>query len=303
VTTLNALVLEYFESSEYHNLTSIFPNVRCSYQLSENPPNILCSPVHVQKCIMNIAINSAEAIKGSGEIIFRTDQSAPPADWESANKADQEEYAVLIITDTGSGISDKDIKHIFEPFYTKKKMGRSGSGLGLAVVWNTLKEHGGTVDVRSTPKGSSFKLYFPVTHEPVELKQRCQDELMQGKGETILVVDDEPQLLDIASSMLEACGYNVSTVNSGEEAVSYLQNQRVDIVLIDMLMEPGINGRETYEHILQIHPGQKAIIASGFAENSEVRKTLSLGASVFIKKPYSMADIAKAVKDVLGCRK
>jgi DNA-binding NtrC family response regulator len=122
---------------------------------------------------------------------------------------------------------------------------------------------------------------------------------LQGKGEKILVVDDEPQQRNLSRSMLEILGYTVVCKDSGENALLYLQNHRVDLVLLDMLMDPGINGRQTYEQMIKINPGQKAIIASGFSESDDVKAALALGAGGFIQKPYSIDQLGRAIKEVL----
>jgi DNA-binding NtrC family response regulator len=122
---------------------------------------------------------------------------------------------------------------------------------------------------------------------------------LKGAGETILVVDDEETQREIACDMLNTLGYKTKAVSSGEKAVKYLKEHIVDLILLDMIMDPGVNGRETYERVIKIHPGQKAIIASGFAETNEVRETQRLGAGRFIKKPLTLEKIGFAVKDEL----
>jgi len=211
------------------------------------------------------------------------------------------EHVVLTVTDTGTGIPQEDIDRIFEPFYTKKVMGRNGTGLGLAVVWNTVEDHDGKIFVASSEKGTRFQLYFPASQEKkssVPIKEDKPEELT-GNNEHLLVVDDEPVLRDIACQMLQTLGYSVDSVSSGELAIKFTQETPVDLIVIDMLMEPGINGRETYEEILKITPGQKAIIVSGFSESDEVKAALQLGAGGFIKKPYSMDQLGRLVKETL----
>jgi CheY-like chemotaxis protein len=180
-------------------------------------------------------------------------------------------------------------------------MGRSGTGLGLTVVWNTVEDHGGKVTVKSSKKGTCFTLYFPLTLELPASPAPKQESLQQKTGNErhVLIVDDEPQLRDIAEKMLTGCGYHVSTVSSGEEAVAFTRNNSVDLLIIDMLMEPGINGRQTYEQILEHRPNQKAIIASGFSENEDIKITLQLGAAGFIKKPYTLEQLTTAVFEAL----
>ena len=123
---------------------------------------------------------------------------------------------------------------------------------------------------------------------------------LQGTGERILIVDDEAQQRDIARKMLSLLGYRVREAASGEEAVSYLEKKTVDLVILDMLMPPGINGCETYEQIIRIHPGQPALIASGFSENSDVEKARKLGAGCYIRKPYTIEQLGTAVLDTLS---
>ena len=179
-------------------------------------------------------------------------------------------------------------------------MGRSGTGLGLALVWNVVEDHEGYIDAKSDENGTRFELYFPITREAMPDKAvsvPIEDYL--GNGEMILVVDDVESQREIACNMLDRLGYNTLAVAGGEEAVEYLKNHTVDLILLDMIMDPGINGRDTYEQIVKIHPGQKAIIVSGFAETDEVKETQRLGAGPYIKKPLMLEQIGIAVRDEL----
>jgi len=297
---LNALVREHLDSPEHKKSHSFHETVVCTTDLDPQLPHIRCSPVHIKKCIMNLVTNAMEAVEGEGRIALSTE--CRRLDEETGWKVDLApgEYAVLRIVDNGDGISETDLTHIFEPFYTKKVMGKSGTGLGLAVVWNSMQDHGGAVHVESDGRGTVFELFFPVTGEPLDCETRPSGiEHLKGRGETILVVDDEPQQLDIAGRILRVLGYQTVCVGSGEEAVAYVEQKAADLILLDMIMSPGISGRETYERILSIHPGQKAIIASGFSETEDVEQTRTLGARGFIKKPYSMAQLGAAVQKAL----
>jgi len=211
------------------------------------------------------------------------------------------DYAVLAVSDTGTGITPDDLEKIFEPFYTKKKMGRSGTGLGMAVVWGTVKDHNGHVDVQSVEgKGTCFTLYFPVTREAMrEGETSLAVEAYRGNGEAILIVDDMEEQRQLASSMLTMLGYSVASVSSGEAAVQYLKNNEVDLLLLDMIMDPGMDGLDTYKKILEMHPGQKAVIVSGFSETDRVKKVQQLGASGYIKKPFLLEKLGLAVKKAL----
>jgi CheY-like chemotaxis protein len=209
-------------------------------------------------------------------------------------------YAVLSISDTGAGISKEEIDRIFEPFYTKKIMGRSGTGLGLTVVWNTVQDHNGYVVVENKQNFTTFDMYFPVTRKmtPVQIKKVSAGDL-KGNGERILLVDDDPNQRDITGEMLKALGYHVAAADSGEAAVDKIRKNPFDLVVLDMIMPGGMNGLETYKEVLKIKAAQKAIIASGFSVNDDVKAAQRLGAGQFLKKPFAMEALARAVKNEL----
>ncbi len=301
VRDMNALVLDYLQSPEFIKLQPRHPHVVFEHRLAAILPAILCSPVHVKKSIMNLVTNAAEAIDNTGRVMISTRTHTPDQMWAQEHGLEPREYVVLSVSDTGSGIQDKDIEHIFEPFYTKKVMGNlSGTGLGLSVVWNTMQDHQGSVMVSRNEGKTVFDLHFPTTIETIPaVSKRIRDMHLQGNEEKILVVDDEPQQRKLTRSMLELLGYTVECKESGENALLYLQSNQADLVLLDMLMDPGINGRQTYEQMIKINPGQKAIIASGFSESDEVKAAIALGAGGFLQKPYSIDQLGKAVKRVL----
>jgi len=301
VVNLNAIISEYFLSPEYEKLKSLHSEVQVEVNLEKDLLNIMGAPVHLSKTIMNLVSNAAEAMPNGGEIIIYTENrylDRPLSGYEDVEEGD---YAVLKVSDTGVGISKKDQERIFEPFYTKKVMGRSGTGLGMAVVWGTMKDHKGYIDVESAEgKGSTFTLYFPVTRKKLpEEKPLVSIEEYKGRGEVILIVDDVDVQREIASTLLSQLGYSVVAVPSGEEAVEYIKGNKVDLLILDMIMDPGMDGLETYERILEICPGQKAIISSGFSETDRVREALRLGAGQYVKKPYTMEKIGMAVKKEL----
>jgi DNA-binding NtrC family response regulator len=163
-----------------------------------------------------------------------------------------------------------------------------------------MQDHQGYIDVKSDENGTTFELYFPITRDEIsdkDLSIPIKD--YKGNGETILVVDDVESQREISSKMLDALGYKTIAISSGEEAVEYLKEHTADLILLDMIMDPGINGRETYERIIEIHPNQKAIIVSGFAETEDVKEAQKLGAGKYIKKPLTLDRIGIAVKEEL----
>jgi PAS domain S-box-containing protein len=299
IVNLNNVVTDYMKSPEFDKLMSHHQQVQCTTRLAPDLHNISCSRIHMRKCLMNLVTNGVEAVEGRGRIVISTCNRQPGF---IAKNGKFEDQVLLVVTDTGPGISDRDLEHIFEPFYSSKVMGMSGTGLGLTVVWNIVVVHGGTVNVDSGGHGTIFTLSFPaVEADLVEKSEDSGINQLQGHGERILIVDDEEQQRDIARQMLSMLGYRPESAASGEEAVDFLRDNPVDLVLLDMIMESGkMNGRQTYERILENYPGQKAIIVSGFAENKEVKLTLESGAYGFIKKPYSMAEFGRTIKEALA---
>jgi CheY-like chemotaxis protein len=250
---------------------------------------------------MNLVLNGAEAISDIGKVAIRTENCYIDETMPGYENKKEGDYAVLTVSDTGKGISPTDLDRIFEPFYTRKVMGRSGTGLGLAVVWGTVKDHDGYIEVKSEEaKGSIFTLFFPATRETLPTTERLvpRDKYL-GRGECVLVVDDIEGQRILASSMLTDLGYEVHTVASGEEAVEFTKASPVDLLVLDMIMEPGIDGLETYERILKIRTGQKAIIVSGFSETERVRRAQELGAGAYVKKPYIQERIGLAIRKEL----
>jgi CheY-like chemotaxis protein len=194
------------------------------------------------------------------------------------------------------------MNRIFEPFFTKKKMGRSGTGLGMSVVWGTVKDHNGYIDVKSTVgEGTTFSLFFPATRQELSKKAtKLNVEDYMGRGESILVVDDVEEQRQIAFTILSELGYSVTTTSSGEEALDYMKNNFADLLVLDMIMLPGMDGLDTYRKIVELHPNQKAIIASGFSETARVKEAQRLGAGQYLRKPYTLESIGTAVKNELS---
>jgi two-component system, cell cycle sensor histidine kinase and response regulator CckA len=302
VANLNEIVSNYLRSPEFDGLKSHHPDVNFRTELEEGLLKIKGSPVHLSKTIMNLVGNAVEAISDRGKVTIKTESRYLDQPVHGYDYIEEGDYVVLTVSDTGSGISANDLGKIFEPFYTRKVMGRSGTGLGLAVVWGTVKDHHGYIDVESEKgRGSTFTLYFPVTREePGMVERTVSPASYKGKGESILVVDDIEDQRELAKSMLERLGYHVETAASGEAAVEYLKNKRADLVVLDMIMDFGIDGMETYRRILEINPRQKAVIVSGFSETDRVKKVQEMGAGSFVRKPYILEKIGLAVRAELN---
>jgi CheY-like chemotaxis protein len=277
------------------------PDVKVKHHLDANLLNIMGSPVHLSKSIMNLVSNAAEAMLEGGTITIRSENRHADKPINTFDDIGKGDYVTLTVTDTGIGISSKDMERIFEPFYTKKNMGRSGTGLGMAVVWGTVKDHRGYIDIKSLEgQGTTITLYFPVTRkELVPDSELVSLEEIKGNGESILIIDDVLEQRQIVSEMLQKLGYAATAVASGEEAVDYMVDHSADLIVLDMIMDPGIDGLETYKKILKLHPGQKTIIASGYSESDRVKEAQKIGAGAYIKKPYLIEKFGRAVKKEL----
>jgi signal transduction histidine kinase/ActR/RegA family two-component response regulator len=301
VVNLNPIITDYFTSLEYQRLKSFHPHVEVELKLDQDLPNILGSSIHLLKMIMNLVSNAAEAMPDGGKIVVSTsyEQIRPRVGvFEEIKEGD---YVILTVSDAGGGISPDDIEKIFEPFYTKKVLGRSGTGLGMAVVWGTVKDHKGHIDIESAiGTGTTITLFFPTTAEKiVETRPPVAMKEYMGKGESLLIVDDVKEQREITAKMLSELGYSVSSVASGEEAVTYLEKSSADLLVLDMYMGPGMDGLDTYRKALKFRQRQKAIITSGYAETWRVKEAQKLGAGTFIRKPFLLSDIGLAIRSEL----
>jgi len=301
VTCLNDIVRDYLVAPEFEKLKQYHSQVQIVTDLAPDLLHVRGSPIHLAKTLMNLVSNAAEAMPAGGTVWIRTANRCVDRPVDGYDHVREGEYAVLSVRDSGEGIAPDDLERIFEPFYTKKVMGRSGTGLGMAVVWGTVKDHDGYINVDSTPgKGSTFTLFFPVTREAGKPDAAALSaEHYRGQGERILVVDDVPEQRELAEAMLGGLGYAVTTAVSGEAAVESVRQHPVDLVVLDMIMDPGIDGLETFRRLRELDSDLRAIIASGFSETERVREAQGLGAGTYVRKPYTRAKLAEAVHSEL----
>ena len=301
VIDLNRIVGDFLHSPEYEKIMAFHPAAACDADLAADLLHFKGSPVHVSKALMNLISNAAEAMPEGGRIVVATANRYLDRTVKGYEEIPAGEYVVLSVSDTGVGICTEERERLFEPFFTKKVMGRSGTGLGMAVVWGTVKDHHGFTDIDSAiGRGTTFTLFFPATREPLAAVAASPSlDTCRGMGESILVVDDDGAQREIACEILSRLGYTVSAVSSGEQALDFVTRQRVALLVLDMIMDPGMDGLDTYRRILEIQPDQKAILASGFSETDRVGEALRLGAGRYVKKPYAMAQLGLAVRGEL----
>ncbi|MFA6411164.1 MAG: response regulator [Syntrophales bacterium] len=303
VLNLNIILNDYLQSPEYQHLQQDHRHVTITANLAPDLLNIRASAIQITKAVMNLATNACEANLTDGAVQIGTSNRYLEEPYQGLETIPEGEYAILTVQDTGIGMREEDRQRIFEPFYTKKRLGRSGTGLGMTVVWHTVKEMGGFIDIPSAEgQGAVIELYFPITREEVS-SAPVKVSIKDYRGtERVLIVDDIAEQRRIAAAILTKLGYQVVTVASGEEAVAWIEQHEVDIVMLDMIMDPGIDGCETYRRLIQWNPRLKAIIVSGFSESERVREAQRLGAGRYLSKPYTLEGIALALRAELDDR-
>lgn len=293
---LNDIIVEFCESPEHLEIMRGAQNIDLQLKLDEELFNIRGSEAHLGKILMNLCSNSVEAMPNGGVITVSTENRFLEEEHIGFEVIPAGEYVVLNVNDTGVGMSSEELGRIFEPFYTSKVMGRSGTGLGMAVVWGAVKDHNGFTEVESLlNRGTRFSIYFPVTRDFLPREEEMDLDSLSGSGQKVLVVDDMLEQRQIATQILELLGYEVEVAASGEEAVEMCRFRNFDLLLLDMIMPGGIDGFATYKQISLMKPGQKAVIASGYSDTLHVRKAQELGAGTYIKKPYTVSNLAKVI--------
>jgi len=276
--------------------------IRINLNLAEELHIINADPVQLEQVAVNIAVNARDAMPEGGFLTFRTDNVFLDETFSRLYpNVKAGNYVLLEISDSGHGMDQETREHIYEPFFTTKATG-AGTGLGLAMVYGIVKSHGGNITCISKPGyGTTFRIYFPMLkiYESYGTGQKAEED-MPGGTERILLVDDEESILDIGSDILERHGYKTTIARSGEEALDLIRRQKdqIDLIVLDLNM-PGMGGFRSLKAILEIAPGMKIIVATGHSSNEEAKKTLEMGATRFIPKPYRLSHILKAVRETL----
>lgn len=296
----NELVSNYLQSLEHTERLTHFPGAEIETLLNPEVANISCSPQHMYKLLLNLVGNALEAIGAGGMVRVLTENCPFRHPLQDSSATGGNSFVKLTVEDDGPGIRTEDLEHIFDPFYSTKVMGKSGTGLGLSVVWNIVQDHGGWIDVHNRNPGARFDVYLPASEEGVSPAPVIGALAKSVKGERILVVDDRVEQNEIFEAALTKLGYTTHSVTSGEAAIAFLRQNSVDLLLIDMLMGKGLNGRETLEIVLKEKPDQKVIVVSGYARKEEFEKTRALGVEVFLEKPVTLAEMNRAVRGILG---
>jgi CheY-like chemotaxis protein len=250
---------------------------------------------------MNLALNAKDAMHEEGELTIQSESKVLDEGYcRIQPEAKPGKYVLLTVSDTGCGMDHETLKHIFDPFYTTKKLA-DGTGLGLAMVYGAVKSHGGHIECASEPgAGTIFKIYLPALDQNAQTEMAAEVDLPAGGSETILLVDDDEAIRDVGQATLTRFGYTVLTAADGRTAVERYRGEpeRIDLVILDLIM-PGMSGKRCLEALISINPQAKVVIASGYPETQHGMDTTRVGAKGFIGKPYEVKKLLGAVRKVL----
>ena len=275
--------------------------IEIELHLSDEIGPINADAAQIEQIIMNLAVNARDAMPEGGRLIIETSDTTLDSEYCATHiEATPGPSVLLLVSDTGTGMDRKTMERIFEPFFTTKASGK-GTGLGLAMVYGIVKQHGGHVTCYSEiGAGTAFKIYFPalfsetVSHDKTEIKEI-------GTGnETILLVDDEETVREVGKELLEDFGYRVITAQGGKEAllIYEVERDKIDLVILDLMM-PEMGGKECLEELLKINPSVKSLICSGYSANGAAKDAVRAGASGFVGKPYIFNELLSEIRKIL----
>jgi len=277
------------------------PGIKVTLELAENLLNIMGGREQMRQVVDNLIQNAVEAMGSTGTLVVRTENVYLDTPVGSSATLNVGEYVKITVSDNGAGIPPEIRNRIFDPFFTTKRLlKKRGAGLGLSIVHGIVRDHRGYIDLESMPgAGSTFVVYIPITRT---VDQRGVNENLPRGVERILVVDDDAPQVEVLSSMLRLLGYKVTGAMSGEECVNLIagKGHRYDLIILDMVMDPGIDGLETFREIKKSVPDQRVVLISGYARMTQrIAKTMELGAGCYLRKPLAMDSLSRAVRDEL----
>jgi two-component system cell cycle sensor histidine kinase/response regulator CckA len=254
----------------------------------------------MEQVFLNLYVNAWQAMPGSGEVYLETENVFLHDVKVFPYLVKPGKYVKITVTDTGAGMDEKTRERIFDPFFTTKAMGR-GTGLGLATVYGIIKGHQGMINVYSEPgQGTTFTIYLPASEKKVAKEESPSEKIVKGT-ETILLVEDEEMVLKVNKEMLEALGYRVHAVGSGQECIAVYAEKKdeINLVILDMVM-PGISGAETFTRLREINSRLKVLLSSGYSLNGNAQAIMDRGCNGFLQKPFHLKQLSSKVRQILG---
>ncbi len=273
-------------------------NIHGNYQ--EGLWTVMVDGSQIEQVLVNLFLNAWQAMNGSGDLYLSTSNVTLSETFTKPFEAMPGPYVKISVTDTGIGMTEETQRRIFEPFFTTQEPGR-GTGLGLASVFGIVKNHNGIITVKSSPgMGSTFEVYLPASDQHPEVDPVPADSIELG-SETILLVDDEDYIIDVARLMLEGLGYTLLIANNGQTAMELFKENksRIDLVILDMVM-PDMDGETVFKQMRSIKPDVKVLFASGYYVIEETSSLLQEGGSDFLQKPFNMNQLSTKIRNILG---
>jgi len=273
--------------------------IRVHRELAENLFPIDADQGQIEQVLLNLYVNAADAMPGGGDLFLKTinvtdkDMKGRPYKPKPGN------YVLLTVRDTGTGMDKRTTERVFDPFFSTKGLGK-GTGLGLASVYGTVKAHGGYIDVESKKgSGTTFKIYLPGAEKKVETVAKSARQIIEG-SDTVLLVDDEPMVLEVGINMLKKLGYTVLEAKGGREAVKVYEanKDKIDLVILDMIM-PDRGGGETYDQMKEIDPTVTVLLSSGYSIDGQATEILERGCNGFIQKPFTVKELSGRIRETL----
>ncbi len=277
-------------------------DIRINLELQSDLWTVETDKSQMEQVFLNLLINGWHAMPNGGEIFISSENCTLDAAFASPFQALPGSYVKVSVRDTGTGIDEAIRDKIFDPFFTTKEMGR-GTGLGLASVYGIIKNHSGIIDVHSKKgEGTTFDIYLPASNKVAPEVKRVDEEPLQGTG-TILLVDDEPMIINVGKAILERLGYKVIIADNGKTAINIYETAKdeIDIVILDMIM-PGMNGIETFKRLKRCNPEIKILFSSGYSIDEESTEIMNLDANGFIQKPYKYEKLSQKLRSMMGAK-
>ncbi|MEW5737133.1 MAG: PAS domain S-box protein [Thermodesulfobacteriota bacterium] len=263
--------------------------------------NVEADRGQIQQVLLNLLVNSWQAMPGGGSMSVSTEDALLTEEFGLPEGCRPGRYARIAVRDTGAGMDEETLRRAFEPFFTTKDKAR-GTGLGLSSAYGIVRHHGGFMNLTSKPgEGCLAEVYLPSCNGTPEPEEEPAGDSPAGGSETVLLVDDEEVVLSTAGEMLAAQGYKVLTAGNGEKAAELASDNRVgiDLVILDMIM-PGMGGEELFHKIREARPSVPVLLSSGYSLEGKAAALFAEGCSGFLQKPYSIGDLSRKVREVLG---